>query len=456
MRLFVLAMAVVAAFACAAPAAERKPNIIYIMVDDAGVGDYTLYAKDSPIRTPRLEQMAEEGMMFTNAYSGSAVCGPTRCVLMTGTHSGHCIRRANRSRSHGLLALEPNTTTVASYLKKAGYATAGFGKWGLGNPGTTGVPEKQGFDLWYGCYDQRHAHDYYTDYMVRNSKNETIAGNTGGKKQTYVHDLMVDEMLKFIRENKDRPFFVYGAWLLPHGKYVIPSDDPALEHYRDKPWSRSVKNYAAMITKADTDLGRVIDLIKELGLDDNTIIVFNSDNGTNGPFVKPLGSNGGLRGVKRSLYEGGIRMPSVARWPGKIKPGTSSDLLNSHVDLLATAAEIAGLPEPKGHDGISIVPTLLGKPQPNADRHLYWEIYEGPHPFQQAVRVGKWKGYRTATKAPLELYDLSNDPAEQDNVAAKHPDVVKKIEAIMAAEHTPTPYFVTPEQPRARKKAKPG
>lgn len=443
-RLLTLSLAILIS---ALSASAQPPNIIFIMADDAGIGDYACYHK-TEVLTPAADRLAAEGMRFTNAYSGSAVCGPTRCVVMTGLHPGHCLRRANQSK-HGLLATAPDTPTVASILKKAGYATGGFGKWGLGNPGTTGVPEKQGFDLWYGYYDQVHAHDYYPEFLIRNSKQEQIPGNQGGKQESYTVDLIEAESLKFIDDHKDGPFFLYAAWTPPHGKYVIPAADSAYQHYKDKPWSQVDKNYAAMVTKLDNGVTKILAKLKEHGIDDNTIVFYTSDNGANAQFIKQLSSTGGLRGNKRLLYEGGIRAPFLARWPGKIAPGSTSDLFTTHMDLMATSAALANTKPAANTDGISIVPTLLGKDQNITHKHLYFEIYE-PR-FQQSVRLGDWKGYRLGTKAPMELYNLADDPAEAKNLSGTHPDVVKQLSAIMNAEHTPSPHYDAPEQPKPRK-----
>ncbi|GAA5497373.1 ulvan-active sulfatase [Rubritalea halochordaticola] len=428
--------------------AAEKPNIIFIMVDDAGIGDFENYG-GKHLSTPIMKKMAAEGMQFNNAYSGNAVCAPTRCTLMTGKHPGHVIRRANQSNK-GLLPLAAGTPTVASMLKKAGYATGGFGKWGLGNPGTTGVPEKHGFDLWYGYYDQKHAHDYYPEYLVKNSERIELPGNKKGAKGQYTHYLIEAETLKFIEDNKDRPFFCYAAWTPPHGQYVIPQDDPNLQLYKDKPWNQTVKNYAGMVSLLDQGVGRVLNKLKELGIDDNTLVIYTSDNGANGPFIKALNSNGGLKGGKRSLYEGGIRAPFVARWPGKIKPGTQSDLLIGHLDLMATAADMLDIKAP-AKDGASFLPTLLGKEQ-SGHEFLYFELYEGK--FQQCLRMGKWKAYRRGLKDPAELYDLSADPAETKNIAEQHPEVVKQMEKILTREHTPSPNYTTPDHANSGKKQK--
>lgn len=438
------------ALVTATQAASNKPNIIYVMVDDAGIGDFSNYG-GKHIITPVMDRMAKGGMQFSRAYSGNAVCGPTRCVLMTGLHPGHALRRSNRSKN-GLLPTPKGTTTVATLLKKAGYKTGGFGKWGIGNVGTTGVPEKQGFDLWYGYYDQVHAHDYYPEFLIRNSKKEMLPKNARGQKGTYTHYLIVKETLKFIEDNKDGPFFCYAAWTPPHGKYVIPSDDPCLQHYNDKPWNQRVKNYAGMVTLLDQGVGQIIDKVKELGIEDNTLIIYTSDNGANAPFIRAIQSSGGLRGAKRSLYEGGIRAPFVAYWPGKVKAGSTTDLLTSQVDLMATAADIAGVKPPEKTDGISILPTLLGKEQKERHESLYFEIYEGA--FQQCVRMGQWKGYRKGTKDPVEVYNLSKDPAEKKNIAEHHPDIAKQLGAIMRKEHTPSPNYATPEHAKMKRRRK--
>jgi len=430
-----------ATFFASLPAAD-KPNIIFIHVDDAGIGDFSPYGCKYGV-TPNIDRLANEGMKFTRAYSGSAVCAPSRYVLMTGQHTGHALRRANQSKI-GLLSLPPDQKTVATLLHGAGYATGGFGMWGLGNPGSTGAAEKQGFDVFFGYYDQKHAHDYYTDHLVRNGVD--VPQPQSGKRswEDYSHTRIADETLKFIEQNKDRPFFCYAAWTPPHGDFVIP-ENPV---FGQKAWTEEVRNYAAMVALVDKDVGRLMKKLKDLGIDEKTLVVFSSDNGANLEFIESLGSTGGLRGYKRMLYEGGTRTPFIARWPGKIQPSTTSDLLTSSVDFLPTAAELSGVPGPKGLDGHSIVPTLLGKGQQVVHASLYFEIYE-PY-FQQAVRMGDWKGYRLGTKAPLELYDLKSDPAEKQNIAAAHPDIVKRIEAIMAAEHTPSPYYDAPEQGKAR------
>ena len=445
-------LALLTIFSCLTPAlfaanaTPAHPNIVFILADDAGIGDFSCYGCKYGV-TPNIDRLAKEGMLFTHAYSGSAVCAPTRCVLMTGLHTGHGLRRANGSND-GLLALPPNQVTAARLLHDAGYATGGFGKWGLGNPGTTGVPEKEGFDVFFGYYDQVHAHDYFTSHLVRNSVSVPIAQDGKHTWDDYSHTHIANETLKFIEQNKDRPFFCYAAWTPPHGNYVIPSDQP----FSNKPWAQVDKNYAAMVALIDKDVGRVVQKLKELGLEKNTLVIFSSDNGANQQFIEPLGSTGGLRGYKRLLYEGGTRAPFIARWPGQIEPGARSDILTSHVDFLATAADLAGLPPPRGTDGISLRPTLLGQTQKVQHDFLYFEIYE-PF-FQQSVRWGDWKGYRLGTKALLELYDLKADAKEEKNIAASHAEIVGKLQAILAAEHTPSPHYTAPESGQTGKKAK--
>lgn len=421
-------------------ARRTKPNIVFILADDAGIGDFSAYGCKYG-STPNIDRLATEGMKFTRAYSGSAVCAPSRCVLMTGLHTGHVLRRANQSKI-GLLALPAGQMTVARLLQNAGYATGGFGKWGLGNPGTTGAAEKQGYDVFFGYYDQVHAHDYYTDHLIRNGADVPYPQSGKHTWDDYSHTRIANETLKFIEQNKDRPFFCYAAWTPPHADYVIPENPK----FSERPWPAEITNYAAMVALVDKDVGRVMQKLKDLGIDDRTLVIFSSDNGANAQFIEPLGSTGGLRGYKRMLYEGGTRAPFIARWPGKIQPGTTSDLLTTFVDFLPTAAELAGVPTPPRLDGSSIVPTLIGQGQQVGHESVYFEIYE-PY-FQQAARLGDWKGYRLGTKAPLELYDLKNDPAEKQNVAAAHPDIVRKIEAIMKAEHTPSPHYDAPEQGR--------
>jgi arylsulfatase A-like enzyme len=413
---------------------------VFILADDAGIGDFSAYGCRYGT-TPNIDRLAAEGMKFTRAYSGNAVCAPSRCVLMTGLHPGHELVRANMPQAEitGRLSLPAGQITVARLLHDAGYATGGFGKWGLGNPGQPGVPENEGFDVFFGYYDQGLAHNYYPENLLRNSA--TVPTPQDGKHtwENYSHTRIANETLRFIEQNKDHPFFCYAAWTPPHADYTIPDAAP----YTARSWPEIDRNYAAMVGLVDKDVGRVMQKLKDLGLDDKTIVIFASDNGANVEFI-PLGSTGGLRGYKRLLYEGGVRAPFIVRWPGSVKPGTTSDLLTTFVDFLPTAADLCGVAPPPGLDGISILPTLLGQKQRVRHTSVYFEIYE-PY-FQQAVRLGDWKGYRTGTRAALELYNLGTDPTEARNIAANHPAIVKKIEAIMSAEHSTSPYFPAPEQ----------
>ncbi len=418
-------------------AAARKPNIIFIMVDDMGYRDLGCYGSKH-ILTPNLDKMCAEGMKFTDCYAGCNVCAPTRSVVMTGYHMGHTPVRDNR----GGIPLFPEDVTVADVLKKAGYATGGFGKWGLGNQGKKGAAERHGFDVFFGYYNQWHAHTYYT-HLFRNSKKVELDGR-------YTHYAITDETLKFIKDNAGRPFFCYAPWTLPHGPYQFPEDDPAWDLYKDKSWPRDAKVVAAMVSLVDRNVGEIVKLLKELDRDRDTIIFFTSDNGA----ARHDGihnSGEGMRGGKGTLWEGGIRVPMIVRWPGKIKAGAVSDLPWYFPDVMPTLAELAGIPDqtPDDIDGISIVPTLLGKGEQKKHEYLYWNR---TWTHAEAVRMGKWKGIRRNTgfkenpndpanrgmwkamehtPGKVELYDLSKDRAEKNNVAGKHPEIARKLAELM-------------------------
>jgi arylsulfatase A-like enzyme len=431
---------------CGAEASGRKPNIIYVMLDDAGYGDFSAFGSPH-VKTPTFDRICSEGMKFTDHYSGSAVCAPTRCVLMTGLHTGHCRRRDNTAKGlvkelsekngRPLVFLEDEDATVAESLREAGYYTAGVGKWGLGNPGSTGVPENQGFDYWYGYLDQVHAHDHFPDEIWDGGKMLPVPGNQGGKKDTYIPYEQEAKALQVIREHKDEPFFLYLAVTPPHGAYVIPTNDPAFATYEGIPGGTQVQHYAAMVTRTDQTIGKVMELLKELGIDDDTIVFYTSDNGPNPPFAKAIESSGGLRGVKRMLYEGGIRAAMGVRWPGHVPAGKESDFVWDMRDVFPTLCELAGVAPPSHLDGMSVVPTLMGNKQQSRQMH-YWEIHS---PFQQAVRFGDWKGIRFGTEEPLELYDLNADPGEKQNVAQSNPETVRRIEGFLASARTESPYF---------------
>ena len=442
-----------------AETSDRKPNIIYVMLDDAGYGDFSAFGSPH-VKTPSFDRICSEGMKFTDHYSGSAVCAPTRCVLMTGLHTGHCRRRDNTAKAlvqelsatngRPLVFLEDDDVTVAESLHSAGYYTAGVGKWGLGNPGSTGVPEKQGFDYWYGYLDQVQPHDHFPDEIWDGGKMVSLPGNKGGKKETYIPYEQEAKALQLIREHRNEPFFLYLAVTPPHGAYIIPTDDPAFAMYEGIPGGTQVQHYAAMVTRTDQTIGKVMDLLKELGIDDDTIVFYTSDNGPNPPFAKAIDSAGGLRGVKRMLYEGGIRAAMGVRWPGHIPAGKESDFVWDMRDVFPTLCDLAGTEIPNHLDGMSVVPTLMGKTQRPRQMH-YWEIHS---PFQQAVRFGDWKAIRFGTEEPLELYDLNKDRREKQNVAKSNPATVRKIEAFLDSARTDSPYFPAKAKRVVRRKKK--
>ena len=433
----------------------RKPNIIWIMADDLGVYDVGCYGQKQ-ILTPTIDRLAAEGVKFTQCYAGSTVCAPSRSVLMQGRHSGHSTVRGNAAAvggrpPQGRIPLNPDDVTVAEVLKTAGYTTGIVGKWGLGEPGTEGIPNKQGFDFWFGYLNQRHAHTYYTDYLWRNTDKVILKGNLDGKRTEYSHDLMTEEALGFVRRAKAKPFFLYLAYTIPHAKFHVPS----LEPYADKPWPQQARAYAAMVTRMDRDIGRLLALLKELGLDRDTIVFFTSDNGgyPDGDARKMFNPQGPLRGNKGNLYEGGLRVPMLVRWPGRIKAGRVSDQMWAFWDFLPTAAELAGVEPPKGIDGISMLPAILGKTQSQSHEFLYWEFRT--RGFSQAVRWGDWKGIRGGTEEPLALYNLKSDLGEKHDVAKAHPDVVARIEGFMARSRTPSKHWPSLPKRRAPRKPKP-
>lgn len=448
---FFLALPMAALFADCSAAADppaAKPNIIWIMADDLGYGDLGCYGQKE-ILTPCIDQLARDGMRFTQCYAGSTVCAPTRCVLMTGKHTGHCTVRGNSARvageqNHVLVPLRPEDITVAEVLKQAGYTGGVCGKWGLGERDTEGIPSLQGFDRWLGFLNQRHAHTYYPEFIWENQDVHILDGNRGGHQREWVHDRLTEFALDFIGENRSTPFFLYVAYTIPHGRYEIGSDRP----YSDRPWPQSVKNYAAMVTRMDRDVGRIVDRLISLGLDRKTIVFFTSDNGAEIHYFRRSGevpqyeeilkSSGELTGYKRDLTEGGIRVPMIARWPGHIAPGTESDHVWAFWDFLPTAADLAGVPAPDDTDGISVVPELLGKSQPKHE-FLYWEFFE--RGFQQAVRYGDWKAIRLKQGQPLKLYNLADDIREQHDLAAERPEIIDRIEAYLRTARTESKYW---------------
>ncbi len=391
-------------------AKDNRPNIIFIMVDDMGYHDLGCYGSKT-ILTPNIDRLAAEGLRFTNCYSGCTVCASARSTLMTGTHKGHTPVRGNS----GGIPLYPKDITVAEVLKQAGYTTGGFGKWGLGNQGKDGAAERQGFDHFFGYYNQWHAHTYYT-HLFRNSQKVELNGR-------YTQYAIFDETIKFIKENHTKPFFLYCPWTPPHAKYEIPADDPAWKLYKDKPWNKNAKVVAAMDSMIDRQVGKIMDLLKELKIDKQTIVFFTSDNGAAKRFEGSHNSCGKMQGFKRSLHEGGIRVPMIARWHGKIDAGTTSDFPWYFPDVMPTFAELAGVTNkvPENIDGLSIVPTLLGLKEQKRDKYMFWEF--GGH---RAVRSGNWKGL-TTKKGKFSLYDLNNDIGEQKDLSAIHPKIAQRL-----------------------------
>jgi arylsulfatase A-like enzyme len=474
----------------AADAAEaRRPNVVFVIADDLGYGDVGCYGQKK-IRTPNVDRMAAEGVRFTQHYSGNAVCAPSRCVLMTGKHPGHAFIRDNRSiQPEGQYPIPTDTVTLAELLHDLGYATGGFGKWGLGGPGTTGEPLRQGFDRFYGYNCQGKAHNFYPTHLWDNDRQIELdnpgiqipqklpddadpsdpASYAPYAGQHYSADLIMDQARRFVRDNKDRPFFLYVPTTVPHLALQVPEDSLAeyLGLWPDPPYiggsgylpHRAPRAaYAAMVTRMDREVGRIMNLVAELGLDENTVFVFTSDNGplydrlagTDTDFFE---SAGPLRGRKGSLFEGGFRVPGIVRWKGRIAPGGVSDRVTGFEDWLPTIMELVGAADrtPPRLDGISFAATLRGREQPPRP-FLYREFpsYGG----WQSVRLDDWKGVRQnlkprAKNAPpvkltTELFDLDADIGETTNVASKHPDVVAKIERIMRDEHTPSPEFPIP------------
>lgn len=472
---------------------QEKPNIIFIFSDDLSYHDLSSYGQKK-FSTPNLDSLAMNGMRFMQAYCGSPECAPSRGSLMTGMHMGHCRIRANRS-VRGQDHLLTEDVTVAEVLKKAGYATGFIGKWGIGLPGTEGTPDKQGFDHSFGYYDQARAHTYFPYYLMKNGETVPVPENYGfnmervyeynsrpigeleGVKNQYdqnghlipdsvpdpaqakySENLFQNDALSFIRENKNKPFFLYYATQIPHGPCIIPD----LGRYKDKPWSLKHKEWAAMMRKMDRGVGRMVDLLKDLSILDNTIIFFAGDNGYSmwGYFGRPafeedpLFENKGPwpKGKFTSTHEGGVRIPFFAYWKGEIEPG-ESDHICALYDFLATAADLAGVSPPET-DGISLVPTLLGSPgNQKKHKYLYWEN-GSKSPHAQSIRMNKWWAYRSHPSEPIKLYDLNQDIVCEDNVADENPDVIKEVKQIFQKAHVDSKWYVNPGEGKARIEAK--
>lgn len=453
-RLVPIALALVCV--CSAPAPQQaqapKPNILLIQADDLGYGDLSVYGQ-AMFQTPNVDRLAKNGLRFISYYAGSTVCAPSRGTLMTGLHTGHGWIRGNLAGN----SLRDQDRTIASLLKDAGYRTALIGKWGLGESESPGRPDRKGFEYSFGYLSQTHAHRQFTDHLYRNGQRVEVSQND------YSNDLFTRETVSFIEKDDNRPFFIYLNYTVPHAELRVPDDSmtPFKNHFPEKPFVNAAADakptgpdepslgyrsqptphaaFAAMVTRMDRDVGRIVDLLRQRGLDQRTLVLFTSDNGPHregGGDPEFFKSSGGLKGIKRDMYEGGIRVPMIASWPGTIAPGSTTTYAAAHWDLFPTFAELAGVPAPSGLDGTSILPVLRGQTQ-KPHEFLYWEFHE--RGFQQAVRMGNWKAVRLAKDKPLELYNLADDPTEYTNVAEKHPDVVAKIESYLKTARTESP-----------------
>ncbi|WP_425236838.1 arylsulfatase [Ulvibacterium sp.] len=461
----------------AKPRETSKPNIVYILADDLGYGDLSIYGQEK-FRTPNIDKLAEQGLLFTQHYSGSTVCAPSRSALMTGMHTGHTPIRGNKSNTEeGQFPIRAEAFTVAEVLKKAGYSTGAFGKWGLGFIGTEGDPNKQGFDQFYGYNCQGQAHRYYPTHLWDNEQKVVLEGNDTKNTVVYAPDLIHKKALDFIKSNAERPFFLYIPSVIPHAELIVPKDsiwntfenvfeeapwgtennsgsrwkgnDYGSEDYHPKGYASQEKpraTFAAMVSRLDTQVGEIVHLLEQLGISENTLVIFTSDNGPHmegGADPDFFNSSGIVRGRKRDLYEGGIRVPMIAHWPGTIEPDRKTDHLSAFWDILPTLAELAGAEIPKDIDGISMVPTLKGINEQQKHNHLYWEFHE--QNGKQAIRFDDWKGIRLNVyddpEAPIELYDLSKDIKELNNVASENPEIVAQIQTLMETSRTDNPDF---------------
>lgn len=465
MRILVFLPILLLLFSCQKEAEQQtaslrtdKPNIIYIMADDLGYGDLSSYGQEK-FKTPNIDQMLAEGMKFTRHYAGSTVCAPSRSSLMTGEHTGHTFVRGNKEvKPEGQHPLADSVITVAELLQGVGYKTGAIGKWGLGAPASEGEPNAQGFDFFYGYNCQREAHSYYPDHLWKNRERIELTGNTEGKIETFSQDLMMEETLKFLEENKNDPFFLYLPYTIPHASIEIPESElkPYLGKYEEVPFAgghyRATENphatFAAMVARLDQDVGKVLKTLKRLGIAENTLVIFTSDNGPHeegGADPTFFNSGGGLRGLKRDLYEGGIRVPMIAWWPGTVNAGSSTTHISAFWDFLPTACDIAGAKVPDLTDGISYLQTLRGRQQPEHG-FLYWEFHE--QGGKQAVLMDPWKGVRLGVnqnpESPIELYNLQDDPSEQNNIATQHPDIVAQIAEIIEVSHEKNEVFSFP------------
>ncbi|MGK0239849.1 MAG: arylsulfatase A [Candidatus Pelagisphaera sp.] len=442
----------------------KQPNIIYILADDLGYGDISLFGQDH-FKTPNIDRIAKEGIRFTQHYSGSTVCAPSRSCLMTGLHTGHTPIRGNfEIKPEGQKPMPAETVTVAELLEKEGYVTGAFGKWGLGFPGSEGDPTKQGFEAFFGYNCQRIAHNYYPYHVWENENKLILTGNEGREEGVYAPEMIQERTLEFIEANRDKPFFCYVPHVIPHAEMFAPesymerfrgkflpeknfdgTDDGP--NFRDGGYGSQPESHAAfvaMVTMLDDHVGQILDKVDELGIADNTIILFTSDNGPHmegGADPEYFDSNGPLRGHKRDLYEGGIRVPLLARWPGKIKAGSKTDHVSAFWDFLPTVCDLAGIKTPKGIDGISYAPTLLRSGKQQAHSFLYWAFHE--RGGRVAVRKDDWKLVKynvdKDADAKWELYDLSKDVGESRDVASRYPEVVRELSSLAVGAEVPSP-----------------
>lgn len=438
---------------------SAKPNVIFIMADDLGYGELGCFGQ-TKIKTPHLDQMAAQGMKLTQFYAGTTVCAPSRCVLMTGQHTGRCWVRGNAGAGNiESQTLREEDKTIAEVFQDAGFATGLFGKWGLGEVNSPGHPNNQGFDTFYGYLNQHHAHNYYPTFLYRNKEKVSLRNvpqwenpdrgeGWAMERVDYSHDLIHAEALKWLAENHGKPFFLYLSLTIPHANNEGTrgtgdgQDVPDYGIYEDKNWSRPNKGQAAMITRMDRDIGELLSRLEEYGIDEKTLVIFTSDNGPHregGNDPEFFDANGPLRGLKRSLYEGGIRVPTLARWPGHIKAGTVSDHIGYFGDVMATVCQLTQQPIPENTQSISFLPLLLGqKDEQKQHDYLYWEFYE--QGSRQAVRFGKWKAIRQPMlSGNVMLFDLSQDVGESNNLAPEHPDLVQRAIGYMDEAHVPDP-----------------
>jgi arylsulfatase A-like enzyme len=472
-KLLILGLTCMANFSHAA----SKPNVIYILADDLGYGDLSAYGQ-THFKTPNIDALAKKGILFKQHYSSAPVCAPARGALMTGLHTGHGAVRGNYEvRPEGQHPMPAGTFTLAHMFKNAGYTTGAFGKWGLGAPGSTSEPLKMGFDRFYGFNCQRIAHHYYPYFLWNDNQRDMLWGNFGMETQQYAPDLIQEQALRFVETNKDRPFFLYYPLIQPHAEMFAP--EKYMAKYRgkflpEKPYKgvdggpdfRSYSYgsqaephaaFAAMVETMDEDVGELMAKLDELGIADNTLVIFTSDNGPHqeaGHNPDFFNSNGGLRGYKRDLYEGGIRVPMIATWPGKIPAGAVTEHVSVFHDVLPTMAQLTGQPTPGGLDGVSFLPTLLQEGAQRAHDYLYWEFHEIEG--RVAIRKGNWKGVRYSVSkdpnSPLELYDLSKDPGEKTNIAAGNVEVVRELDTLIKGARTVSPVakFNFPAEPWSR------